>query len=277
MINYNSINKSKFYNFPINIQKLFLIIIFLISCNKTNKTQKPSSFFTKPIIEQPPIKDSVKYFEADFVNGSFPLFAGKFKFNDTLFLNNILVTDSTFKKDYIYEARVGLSDSLMCDGFEIISDYYTSVYQFEYTLKNKYANYYYPVYIINQTPSIKAFVGKDGYVYGLQEALDKNGRWRPIEGLGLDFCGNGVWGLKVHSHEYIAILFPKYTGDYKTKIRVRIKIGENIYISKPFDGTINEKQLYLKKGSYLSSQLFENKLNTIQNLFYGAIPFGAED
>jgi len=58
---------------------------------------------------------------------------------------------------------------------------------------------------------------------------------------------------------------------------VRIKNGDNIYVSKPCNGTINEKQLYLKKNSYLYRELIEKKSSAIQYLFYGAEPFGMDD
>lgn len=252
-----------------------LLLTILFSCNQTDKTHQEISIFTKPIISQPITEDSIKYINADFVDDFFPRFVGKHKFADTLFIADKRVRDTTYSKDFIDERLVWRSDSLITDGFELIPDYSSVVYRNEY--ESKYANYYYPVYLINQTPTIKAFIGKDGYVFGLQEALDTNGQWRPIEGRGFDFCGNGYWGLKVHPQEYITVLFPKYSGDYKTKIRVRIKNGDNIYVSKPYDGTINEKQLYLKKDSYLYRELLENKSSAIQYLFYGAEPFGTDD
>lgn len=251
----------------------FLTILF--SCNQTDKTYKESSIFTKPLISQPQSKDSLKYIEIDFINGFFPSFVGKYKFTDTLLIETKRVRDTTYLKDFIDERMVWRSDSLMTDGFELISDYSATIHRNDY--ETKYANYYYPVYLINQTPTSKEFIGKDGHIFGLQEALDTNGKWRPIEGRGFDFCGNGYWGLKVHPQEFIAVLFPKYAGNYKTKIRVRIKNGDNIYVSRPYEGTINEKQFYLNKDSYLYRELNENKANAIQYLFYGSEPLEADD
>lgn len=248
-----------------------LILTLLLSCNQIDKPKEPIAIFKKPVIVQPQAKGSIKYFEADFVDDFFPPFACKHQFTDTLFIPDKRFRDTTFRKDFISRNY----DTLMTDGFELIPDYATDVYRNEYQSEN--SNYYYPVYLINQTPTVKAFIGKDNYVFGLQEALDTNGMWRPIEGRGFDFCGMGFWGLKVRPQEFITVLFPKYAGEYKTKMRVRIKNGDNIYVSKPYEGTINENQLNLKKGDYLYRELRQNEPSTIIDLFYGAVPLGIQD
>ncbi|MBK9525698.1 MAG: hypothetical protein IPO39_13415 [Bacteroidetes bacterium] len=179
--------------------------------------------------------------------------------------------DVTFIRDFINENEVWSSDTLRTDGFEIYSDYKTKVSKIDYTgMKGKY---FYPVYLVNQTPTTKVMIGKDSYVFAIQEALDTNHDWRPIEGRGFEFCGNGYWGLKIYPKEFLTFLMPKYQGNYKTKIRVRIKIGDIIYVSKPFEGTINEKQFYHnKKDDYHYKRLLENRASAIQHLFYGAEP-----
>lgn len=115
-------------------------------------------------------------------------------------------------------------------------------------------------------------------MFAIQEALDDNGDWRPIEGRGFDFCGNGYWGLKIHSNEFMTILFPKYAGDFKTKIRVRIKNHDIIYVSRPFEGTINKKQFYFGKDrDYHYCEDDKNKTGAIQHVFYGSIPLELDD
>ncbi|MCB9309882.1 MAG: hypothetical protein H6567_07495 [Lewinellaceae bacterium] len=252
-----------------------LLLTIFVSCNQHDKTKQVISIFTKPVISQPVTKDSIKYIEADFVGGFFPSFVGKYNFTDNLFIADKRDRDTIYIKGFMDERLVWRSDSLATDGFELVPDYPSNVYCNDY--ESKYANYYYPVYLINQTPTIKAFIGKDSYIFGLQEALDTDGQWRPIEGRGFDFCSNGYWGLKVHPQEFVTVLFPKYSGDYKTKIRVRIKNGDNIYVSKPYEGTINEQQLYLKEDGYFYRELIKNKASAIEYLFYGAKPFGTDD
>ncbi len=252
-----------------------ILLTILFSCKQSDKANKAISIFTKPFIIQPSTKDSLSYKDIDFVNDFSPLFIGKYKYCDTLFISDKRYRETNYHNDFFDESLFGYLDSIMTDGFELFPDYNSTVYRNEYD--SKFAHYYYPVYLVNQTPSTKSFMGKDSYIFGLQEAIDTNGRWRPIEARGYDFCGVGYWGLKVHSQEFVTILFQKYSGSYKTKIRVRIKNGDNIYVSKPYDGTINEKQLYIKKDSYLYREMSYNKSRTIQDLFYGAEPFGSYD
>lgn len=261
------------------MKNIIIILIFstLISCEQQNtKKQKDRIFKLPVIISQPTKTDTIEYFKANFITHSWPKLAGKSKFCDTLKLAVRRDRDTTFAKDFIGEKGVWRSDTSKSDGFELFTDYKSTISR----IKNdeKKGNYFYPVYVVNQTPTMKVFIGKDSYVFAIQEALDSNQNWRPIEGRGFDFCGNGYWGLKIHPNEFLTFLMPKYEGSYKTKIRVRIKIGDIIYVSKPFEGTINEKQFYLdKKNDYHYGRLRENKASAIQYLFYGAEPLETAD
>lgn len=232
-------------------------------------------FFSKPIISQTLYSDSIVLFSKDFVDDYFPRYLGKYKFTDTLKIIDGRISDVANVKDYFNDRLVGQTDTTLTDGLEIVTDYSSNVAWNYYNSIN--SNCYYPVYIINQTPNKKALLGKDSHIFGLQEALDTNGRWRPIEGRARDFCGHGYFGLNIEPKEFVTVLFPKYKGNYKTKIRVRIKNGDNIYISQSFDGLINEKQLYLEREGYFYKELAENKSSAIEHLFYGAKPYGTDD
>jgi hypothetical protein len=252
-----------------------LIITLLFACNQSNVLNKKTLAFKKPAIIQPTTKDSITFIKRDFLARFFPIFEGKHKFTDTLYISDKWVNDTTYRNDFIYDYRTYSSDSFRSDGFEIIPDYSSAIYKNRYSLKQ--ANYYYPVYIVNQTLTVKEFPGKDDYLFGLEEALDTNKEWRPIEGRGFDFCGNGYWGLKVHPQEFVVALFPKYAGNYKTRLRVKIRVGNNIYVSSSFEGTINEKQFYLKKEDNLYRELIEDKASAIRIWFYGSQPLETYD
>ncbi len=252
-----------------------LILLTFVSCGKQNKKSPIETAFNVPIILQPTTTDTISYFKEDHISYSWPIFAGKRKFCDTLKLVVRREIDTSFTMDFIDEGEIWNSDTLKTDGFELFFDYKSTVSRIDYDRKGKY---FYPVYVVNQTPTTKMFIGKDRYVFAIQEALDTNRRWRPIEGRGFDFCGNGYWGLKIHPKEFLTFLMPKYEGNYKTKIRVRVKIGEIVYVSKPFEGTIDEKQFYLdKKAGYHYRLLVENRVSTIQHYFYGAEPLETAD
>jgi len=135
-------------------------------------------------------------------------------------------------------------------------------------------NEYYPVFFVNSTPSDKLFLGKDRYVFGIQEAFDTCdfGSWLPIEGRGFDFCGNGYWKLVVHPEEFVIVLMRKYKGGFETGVRVRFQLGESLYVSKPYKGVINEKQFLVEDSSYFDDRLKETDGRAANWLFYGAVP-----
>jgi hypothetical protein len=193
---------------------------------------------------------------------------------DTLNIPSSPYQDSSIWKDLNRHIYDSLFNNLSYDGFEIRTDYTSSVYK-EWLGPGKLFPFY-PIYIINKTSEIKYFPGKDSYAFGIQEAVDTNGTWRPIEGRGFDFCGNGYWNLEIKPQEVLILLAPKYKGSYQTKLRVRIKIGSMIYVSKSYDGYINYDQFFLEKSSYFDNCLKEAKTAAIQDIFYGAIHLGVK-
>lgn len=252
-------------------------LLFSVSCKHTEiKTEVTGrEDFHLPIIVQPPTKDTMVFYRSNSLNGCWYPFFGKYKFTDTLHLKGYYEWDTNYRKDFISDYFPGdEGDSLSSDGFQVFTDYETTVYQ-------KYQNvspgaYYFPVYLVNETQRTKVFIGKDRYVFGLQEALDASpySGWHPIESRGYDFCGNGHFGLKVHPGEFVLFLVPKYKGGKKGSMRVRIPVGESLYISKPYIGTFNQSQFVLKKDNWVYDKLKEDKTSTILWFFYGAYPKG---
>ncbi|NUO01413.1 MAG: hypothetical protein HUU01_12455 [Saprospiraceae bacterium] len=251
---------------------LLFTLAVLAACGR-EEAVKPV-VFKKPIVIQLPFEDSAQYRSYDYMNGSYPEFIGKSPFSDTLTITvegRLQYEDS----DIVFPELIGTTDTTRTDGLELFIDYSSSIVRNPYG--QELAEYNYPVYIVNQTAGIKVISGKDNHLFGIQEALDSNGNWRPIEFKGYDFCGLGRFGLKLYPNEYALLAFPKYHGNFKTKLRVRIKNGDNVYVSHPFDGTINERQFYLKKDEYLHKALLKHKAEIIENTFYGAWPMEATD
>jgi hypothetical protein len=265
----------KLFKMRTKILLLPLFIGTLISCQPTSEKSE-LTVFKSPQIVNSQLNDSIKstLYQAEYVSEVFPTFVWKFKFQEEIDINPEK-RDTTVYKDFIDKySRRGLTDSLGINGLELIVDYDNSVkynryYQYDSSLYD-----HYPVYFVNSTQTDKVFYGKDSYVFGIQEAVDniKYGEWRPIEGRGFDFCGNGRWGLIVHPQEFILVLMRKYEGDYETKMRVRFEVGENIFVSRPFKGRINEHQFSIQDSSYLEKRLQETNGKAATWLFYGAVP-----
>lgn len=252
---------------------LFCIILFFIGCKENSQVYKPLKFNIPKVLNSL-YSDTLisKSFEAEYITEIFPIFGGKYKFQDEINFNPES-QDSSFNDDYLMEyARIGIEDSIDINGFEIIVDYKTTIkYKIPYYHNSKLSNYY-PVYFVNSTNSDKMFLAKDGHAFGKQEALSKEGywNWNPIEARGMDFCGNGRWGLTVHPGEFILVLMRKYEGSYETEMRVRFSVGSNVLVSKPFKGIINEQQFNIKDSSYIKEILIETNGCASYGLFYGA-------
>jgi len=255
------------------------LVIFVgiwIGCQSPSH-ESELAVFKSPQIINSQVNDSVELavFQVEYVTEAFPVFAGKFKFLDKIDVNPEN-RDTALYKDFMTDfSPIRFNDSLDVNGFELVVDYEQSVKYNEYYRYGSGLYDYYPVYFVNSTKTDKIFLGKDSYVFGIQEALDKEGeyaQWRPIEGRGFDFCGNGRWKLIVHPQEFVLILMRKYKGDYETEMRVRFQVGENIFVSRPFKGRINEKQFSIHDSSYVARVLRETDGQAWAWLFYGAPP-----
>jgi hypothetical protein len=255
-----------------------LCLLPLITCKNQGKINiEVNRDFKIPIAIQEPTKDTIHLSKSDFLDHASFRFYGKYKFADTINLDKKLYAHEAYIDDFIseYSGPRG-DDTLTTDGFQLFADYKTNIYT-KYRHEKKYNNYF-PVYVVNETSQTKVFIGKDSYVFGLQEAVDTSyyDTWRPIESKGFDFCGNGYFGLKVHPGEFVVFLVPKYEGDEKQPMRIRLKVGESIYLSQSYEGVFNRKQFNIKKDTWSHRMLKEDKVSAIQWLFYGAIPKGYE-
>lgn len=84
-------------------------------------------------------------------------------------------------------------------------------------------------------------------IYIIQEALDSNNTWRPIEYINTRiFCSvDEINSYTLKPAEFCNVYIPRYCGSHQTKIRLKINtINGNIY-SSPFEGSINYDQFYL--------------------------------
>ena len=105
----------------------------------------------------------------------------------------------------------------------------------------------FPVYLINLTDTTIKLTHRKYSVPLIQEALDTDGRWKPIETLFKLPAGvvmTNYYGLTVlKPGEMIVSGIYNYRGQYKTMLRVKILINGKTYYSEPFQGSINYSQI----------------------------------
>lgn len=116
-----------------------------------------------------------------------------------------------------------------------------------------------PAYIVNYSDSLQGIEKHGGKIIMIQEALNANNEWKPIEYFSFSGCGNSYGITYLDTNCYLMFGVNKYKGNFKTKLRVRLKTNGNVILSNEYTGYINKSQLeqeeeeniyhnYLKEG-----------------------------
>ena len=97
----------------------------------------------------------------------------------------------------------------------------------------------YPLLIYNNSDK-DAFINSEF----IQEAKDIDGKWKPIEfTFEYEMCGTGKGHQSIlDPKKYAAFAIIKYNGDFKTKIRIKLRNNKHIYYSNEIEGSINRSQ-----------------------------------
>lgn len=112
---------------------------------------------------------------------------------------------------------------------------------------NEWLNYY-PVFILNKTDSIITLNYEEisGFKM-IQEATDSLGNWKPIQYWHWNWCGNAYSSIELKSNHYALTRVPKFSGDFKTKLRLKLKYFNKSFYSQEFRGSINYSQFIFPK------------------------------
>ncbi len=120
---------------------------------------------------------------------------------------------------------------------------------------------YFTGYLINTTDSLVEIQKQDGSLIMIQEALNEEGEWQPIEYWKYSWCGNSYfYPLKLNAKQFVSFQVKEYCGDFKTSIRLKLKNKKDIIYSKPYKANIDRslfeqvaksKVKYDKMATYL--------------------------
>jgi hypothetical protein len=133
------------------------------------------------------------------------------------------------------------ASSELKEQFEIIEE---SNNKFKLVAKSK-DNEKISVFIQNNTNEIIELSHQDNQIYILQEAMDKNGLWKPIEYWESSDCGNSFGQIKIEPNGIIETESTKYQGSFKTKIRFKLSADDRVFYSNILDGSINPNKLII--------------------------------
>lgn len=115
------------------------------------------------------------------------------------------------------------------------------------------------VYIKNNMNKTLKLVPQDNSLYIIQEALDQNKKWKPIEFFGYSTCGNSYERfIDFKENEILHLTTDKYHGAFKTQVRIKLLMNTKVYYSNSTYSSIN-KSKFEKSNWFL--ELARNQKN----------------
>jgi hypothetical protein len=101
----------------------------------------------------------------------------------------------------------------------------------------------YKIYLANTTSEHVAFAASDSRLSIIAEVYHED-VWKPIEYLPSSWCGNSYHFVYLNKNEYWEFNVPKYTGKINSKLRYKLKYGDNNFIySNEIPVSFNKDQL----------------------------------
>jgi hypothetical protein len=97
--------------------------------------------------------------------------------------------------------------------------------------------------VVNRTGAVAPFAACDSCLYLVREAVDADGRWRPIELPPEPICGNSFHRVFLEPDQYWQFPARLYSGPIKTRMRFRLERGGeqmrgNPIYSNEFEGQV---------------------------------------
>ena len=235
------------------------VVLSLVSCGKGNHT-----FSTNIEIEQGLVKKLMKNIKEKDLQVSEILYIGKeknrvkidkpiFEFvvpnsiknYDSLFQTESYKNYNFFSKKYKVDINKKLeiinSKNTLLE-FDENKGIYLGVNEYdknsnEYSEKIFYSSF--PIFFKNISRDTLDVQSVNGYLFISLEAKDRKGNWKPINEKPF-VCGTGITSkIVLPPNEIIITSMFHYTGNYKTKFRLKF----SDFVSREFDGSINEEQL----------------------------------
>lgn len=118
-----------------------------------------------------------------------------------------------------------------------------------------------PVFIVNTSNDTLLIDHQDERVIMIQEAKDELGNWKPIEYWLFSSCGNSYGYVSLPPKQLALIKVTRYSGNFRTQMRLKLRNRNTIFYSNIFTGYINKKQFELPSNATdsITRQKFENK------------------
>ncbi|MGV3612569.1 MAG: hypothetical protein ACO1N0_16540 [Fluviicola sp.] len=123
---------------------------------------------------------------------------------------------------------------------------------------------YFTAYLVNTSDSSFGAKRQDGSLIMIQEALNEDGKWMPIEYWVYSGCGNSYFDpLDLSPGKYVMIPIRKYEGNFETQIRLRFLQGKHLYYSESFKAKIDKSQ-FERETENVHGILYHGKANYLE-------------
>lgn len=134
----------------------------------------------------------------------------------------------------------------------------------------------------NQTDSIIRIPHILRRITLIQEAKDKFGFWRPIETSSNQlWCGNTDHGMIVlKPNEFIEIYPRKYCGEFKTLMRMKLKLENNIIHSEEYDGFVSQDifdSIEFPKNKFFIDVSVEEEFKRVKNRLLEKVEYSIQN
>lgn len=101
----------------------------------------------------------------------------------------------------------------------------------------------FPIYIANlSTNEVASLQTQDGSIMMIVQAIDKTGKWKPIEYWSNSWCGNSYFTIMIPPRHMLMTRGIKCSGDFYTKCRMMVSNKRDSIFSNEFYMSINETQ-----------------------------------
>lgn len=240
---------------------LICALVLFISCND-QVTQSPhSQNFAEATLTLPRLLDSPSpnaSYSATEITYTQNRFVGLGMLNEkTLSINTAQENADGQEPDYqerdnaLFQIVIDTTQFLTIDEYVLPDDFYDNLGFGEYfngglerKLKQYPENRYrsLPVFVINKSDSPNTLLIEDGAIAMIYEAVDRSGNWKPIEFKTYSWCGNSYYDLNLKKDQFALFKVPQQSGDFKTRLRLKARMGEQVFYSNEISGSIHTGQ-----------------------------------
>lgn len=181
-------------------------------------------------------------------------------------LNDSVRSSFVSPKYYLaeYDSSITGSDSIIL-GFNVLLNKKRGIKQYYFRNTNDPASKFttgFTVEIRNFSNDTLMFTGQDGSIMMIQEAIDPNGNWKPIEYWQSSFCGNSAMIVFFPPSSKMEFSAFRYEGDFKTSLRFKLLVRNQdknytrfrtkTFYSQPFKGSVYYSQFEIKKEPFIN-------------------------